>query len=108
MLLLLQWNNPREQGNIPAKVFEYFAARRPILGIGFEDGVPARWIRERGAGLYSSDPAVIADQLRRWIAARRQTGGLAALPESARTGLARDTQYAKLESFLGQLVAAHG
>ena len=107
VLLLLQWNNPREQGNIPAKVFEYFAARRPILGIGFEDGVPARWIRERAAGLYSSDPAVIADQLRRWIAARRETGALATLPESARAGLARDAQYAKLESFLGELVAPH-
>ena len=107
VLLLLQWNNPREQGNIPAKVFEYFAARRPILGIGFEDGVPARWIRARHAGLYSSDPAVIADQLRRWIATRRATGALATLPESARAGLARDAQYAKLESFLGELVAPH-
>ncbi len=108
VLLLLQWNNPRQQGNIPAKVFEYFAARRPILGIGFEDGVPARWIRERGAGLYSSDPAVIADQLGRWIAARRETGAVAALPESARAGLARDAQYAKLEAFLGRVVPPHG
>ncbi len=56
VLLLLQWNNPREQGNVPAKVFEYLASMRPILGIGYEQGVPAGLIRERGAGLYSSRP----------------------------------------------------
>ena len=34
VLLLLQWNDPREQGNVPAKLFEYLAVRRPILSIG--------------------------------------------------------------------------
>ena len=37
VLLLLQWNNPREQGNVPAKLFEYLAVRRPILGIGLAE-----------------------------------------------------------------------
>ncbi len=104
ILLLLQWNNPREQGNIPAKIFEYFAARRPILGIGFEGGVPAELIRRRQAGLYSSDPAVIGAQLKRWVRARRD-GAIAPLPESARAGLSRDAQYARLEAFLSQVVA---
>ncbi len=47
-------------------------------------------------------------KLGRWIAARRDTGAVAALPESARAGLSRDAQYAKLESFLGRLVPPHG
>src|SRR3954464_13053415 len=75
VLLLLQWNNPREQGNVPAKLFEYFGVLRPILGIGLEDGVPARLIRERGAGFFSNDPDAIAAQLRRWLSAQDAAGG---------------------------------
>ena len=31
VLLLMQWKDPREQGNLPGKLFEYLGARRPIL-----------------------------------------------------------------------------
>ncbi len=34
LLLLLAWDNPKEKGIIPGKIFEYMAARRPILFIG--------------------------------------------------------------------------
>ena len=34
VLLLMQWDDPREQGNVPGKLFEYLGARRPILGLG--------------------------------------------------------------------------
>lgn len=100
VLLLLQWNNPLEQGNVPAKVFEYLASMRPILGIGYEQGVPAGLIRERRAGLYSSDPAVIGPQLKCWIEEKRRAGSLANLPVSVRDGLERDAQYRILENFL--------
>ncbi|EWY41276.1 hypothetical protein N825_27350 [Skermanella stibiiresistens SB22] len=100
VLLLLQWNNPREQGNVPAKLFEYFGVLRPILGIGLEDGVPARLIRERDAGFFSNDPHAIADQIRRWLAAKDANGGrLEGLPPTAREGLSRDIQFERLLDF---------
>lgn len=104
ILLILQWNNIKEQGNVPAKIFEYFAARRPILGIGLEEGVPALLIRERYAGTFSNDPTVIAEALRSWISEKAQHGAPLDLPEKASAGLMRTEQYAKLDAYLHQLV----
>jgi len=44
-------NTPNVLGIIPGKLFEYLAARRPILVIGAEDGDSARIVREAGAGV---------------------------------------------------------
>ena len=99
VLLLMQWNDPKEQGNVPGKLFEYLGARRPILGLGLEDGVPATLIGERQAGFFRNDPRAIADQLRAWITAKRQ-GDIPALDESARRGFSRQEQFAKLDDFL--------
>ena len=105
VLLLMQWNDPREQGNVPAKLFEYMATGRPILGIGIEDGVPARLIAARGAGLYANDPARIAAQLGHWVEEKRLTGRVPAVDAAARIGLARDEQFETLHGFLEALVA---
>ncbi len=102
VLLFMQWNDPKEQGNIPGKLFEYLGARRPILGLGLETGVPARIIRERAAGLFSNDPEVIAGQLNDWRNRKRENGVLEALPESVGEGFSRNEQFAKLEAFLAQ------
>jgi hypothetical protein len=99
-LLLLQWNDPKEQGNVPAKLFEYLAARRPILGLGLDDGVPAGVIRERGAGLFSNDPAAIADQLVRWRDEKRRTGRVRPLGDGACRGFSRAEQFDRLLGFL--------
>ena len=40
ILLLLQ--SPGDPKNVPAKFFEYLAARRPILGLGLDEGIPAK------------------------------------------------------------------
>ncbi len=69
VLLLLQ--SPLDLLNVPAKVFEYFATRRPILGLGLDDGIPARLVRQRNAGLYVSEPGAVAEQLKRWVAEKR-------------------------------------
>lgn len=98
VLLLLQWNNVLERGNVPGKVFEYLAARRPVLGIGYEDGVPARLLRERNAGQVINDPAAITAYLRELIAAKARDGRIALLPESVAEGLSRPDQYARIEA----------
>jgi len=103
VLLLMQWNDPKEAGNVPGKLFEYLAARRPILGLGLTTGVPARFLRERQAGVLLNDPAAIAEQLRRWIAEKRAAGSIALLPSSVRDGLSRSEQFARLASFVGGL-----
>ena len=38
ILLLLSWNNPEERGVYTGKLFEYLAARRPILSFGYSNG----------------------------------------------------------------------
>ena len=39
LLLLLNWDTPRERGTYTGKVYEYFAAKRPILSLGAPKGV---------------------------------------------------------------------
>ena len=106
VLLLMQWNDPADDGNVPGKVFEYLAARRPILGLGPLAGIPARLVREREAGLFANDPEEIARQLRLWIEHKRRFGQIADLPPSVCAGLARDAQLAMLEPFLCRVRAA--
>ena len=37
-LLLLSWNNKKEEMFLPGKIYEYLAAKRPILSIGYKKG----------------------------------------------------------------------
>jgi len=50
VLLLALNNTPNTLGVISGKLFEYMAAKRPILAIGKENGDAARILRETGAG----------------------------------------------------------
>jgi len=96
ILLLLQWSDKRDEGNLPGKIFEYLYARRPILLIGYEHGVAARLVWERGAGLVSNAPERIRDQLKAWIE-DKQAGRLNSLDPSVSRDLSRDHQFRKLE-----------
>ncbi|MBP7063424.1 glycosyltransferase [Ferrovibrio sp.] len=102
ILLLLLWNDPREHGVFTGKLFEYAGAGRPILTLGCEDGVAADLIRNRGLGKVLNDPAAIAEQLRLWLNEKRG-GGIAAPPQTAKTGLSRAEQFAALEDFIGSI-----
>jgi hypothetical protein len=103
VLLLLQSSDPRDEGNLPAKLFEYLYARRPILLIGYEQGIAARLVIERSAGLVANSPVKIRDQLQRWFEDKR-AGRLDRLDQSVSLGLGRDDQYAKLERLLEELL----
>lgn len=50
ILLLLTNDTPNVMGVIPGKLFEYMAARRPILAVGAKDGDAARILKETTAG----------------------------------------------------------
>ena len=103
ILLLLQSSDPRDEGNLPAKLFEYLYARRPILFIGYESGIAAQLVIERRAGLVSNCPVKIRDQLQKWFEDKR-AGRLDRLDPSVSLGLGRDNQYAKLERLLQEIV----
>jgi Glycosyl transferase 4-like domain len=104
VLLLLQWDNEKDAGNIPAKFYEYLGARRPILFLGYEKGDLAATIRERGVGLVGQDPAAIARQLRIWIA--QKPDGIPSPDPLARLGMTRDEQNQKYEQFLKEILLA--
>lgn len=105
VLLLMQWNDKADEGNVPAKVFEYLATNRQILGLGPLDGVPARLVRDREAGIFSNDPDEIAERLKLWIEEKRRTGRVAPPSRKAANGLDRDTQYRRLRRFCETVVA---
>ncbi len=53
-LLLLTWNDPSEKGVYTGKVFEYLAARRPILSLGLSGGVITELLNDTNAGIHIS------------------------------------------------------
>ena len=55
VLLLLTWNNPKEKGVIPGKIFEYLAAKRPILSIGNSNGLVRKLIESTNTGVVPSN-----------------------------------------------------
>jgi hypothetical protein len=103
VLLLLHWNDRRDEGTIPGKLFEYLYARRPILYIGYEHGIAAEFIRGRGAGLISNSTERIRDQLQVWIENKR-AGRMTRLDASVSRGLSRDEQFRKLEPIFANIM----
>lgn len=51
LLILPLRQEPEYAKVLPGKIFEYLAARRPVLGIGQEDGAAAEVLRSTGAGV---------------------------------------------------------
>ena len=51
VLLLPLRNDPQYRPILPGKLFEYLAARRPVLGIGQPDGAMARVLSQTQAGI---------------------------------------------------------
>jgi glycosyltransferase involved in cell wall biosynthesis len=63
LLLVLPWSHPRETGHHSAKLFEYFAAARPILAVGGNRGVLTQALEETRAGMH----ALSKEQLRDFL-----------------------------------------
>ncbi len=66
LLLLLTWNDPEEKGVYTGKLFEYLAAQRPILSMGYEDGGVVKELLDRTkAGVHVSRAEDLKAALRR-------------------------------------------
>ena len=75
VLLLPLRNDPEYKPILPGKLFEYLAARRPVLGIGQEDGAMAAVLRETEAGVmcdWENETAIRAFLTRSWETFREQ------------------------------------
>jgi len=74
VLLLLNWNDLHEKGIYSGKVFEYLAARRPILAIGGPNGVVSELLEETGAGVHVKDVTELKESLRNLYKEYQATG----------------------------------
>lgn len=99
-LLLLQWNDPRDAGTIPGKLFECIGARRPVVCTGYTKGVTAEIVRDRGLGVVSNEPKVIASELARLLTRKRALGTIPSLRKSVRDGMSCTEQFAALDPLL--------
>jgi glycosyltransferase involved in cell wall biosynthesis len=69
VLLSLGWDDPRDLGSTPAKLFEYAAARRPIVHVGEPRSVGSRLIVEHrlGRSVSSGDVDTICKVLEEYL-----------------------------------------
>jgi len=74
LLLLLKWEDPKERGVIPGKIFEYLAARRPILATGGTDDVIKELLNETNGGIDAQTVEDIKGALRKLYAEYKLKG----------------------------------
>lgn len=74
VLLLLLWNDPEEKGVYTGKIFDYLAARRPVLAIGTEKGVVDDLLEETNAGIHVSTDEEIREQLLKYYKEYKNSG----------------------------------
>jgi glycosyltransferase involved in cell wall biosynthesis len=77
VLLVLPWSTPRETGHHSAKLFEYFAAARPILAVGGGSGVLTEALEETGTGVHALSTAALREFLLRSYAEYKKYGRVA-------------------------------
>lgn len=53
-LLLISWNNEKEKIFLPGKIYEYLAAKRPVLSIGYKEGSLKDLIEKTNIGYHVS------------------------------------------------------
>jgi glycosyltransferase involved in cell wall biosynthesis len=59
LLLALPWSDPRETGHHSAKLFEYLAAKRPVLAVGGTRGVLTEAMEQTQAGTHATSKAQV-------------------------------------------------
>jgi hypothetical protein len=104
VLLLIQPDSPDERLICPAKMFEYAAARRPVLVIGPSDGVVARLVDQFGLGVVAQQADDVATALGKWLEQKASRGDLPDVAERPPEDLSRPVQVRRLSDFLERVV----
>jgi len=79
VLVLLNWGGCDAEGIMSGKIFEYLAARRPILAVGGDRTVATELLDRTGTGFHENDPGALAGLLRRLLQEHR-AGGIPYVP----------------------------
>ena len=103
LLLLLLWLDPGDDGSIPAKVYEYLSAGRPILAIGLESSEASKLIRDAGAGRVFQSREQLVAALREWSGQLRTDGSIPAPAFDRIEALSSRAQTRKLSGFLEEV-----
>jgi len=75
VLLFLDWEDEKEKGVYSGKIFEYLAAKRPILSVGgSENNVVRKLLQETKAGVFSGDIAGAENLLRNFYLEYQRNG----------------------------------
>jgi len=77
LLLLLKWNDPSQKGVYQAKLFEYLAARRPILAVGNYHDVVSDLLIQTRVGISTSTPEELIEAVKKFYQEYREAGGIA-------------------------------
>jgi len=101
-LLMLQWNDERDAGTVPGKVFECIGARRPVIATGWTTGVVGKMIMRRNLGVIANEPRLLANKISALLSEKRAHGTIAPLPAGVRDGLTRREQFSSLDPFLAR------
>lgn len=76
ILLSLNWDNPLEEGVYTGKIFDYLAAKRPILALGGPEGVVSDLLQETNAGLHVRTEAELKRAILAWYEEFQQNGSV--------------------------------
>jgi glycosyltransferase involved in cell wall biosynthesis len=78
ILLQLGWANEKEKNTVPAKIYEYFAAQRPVLALGgTKNDMVEHLLRETGAGFKALNFEQTFLILEKWIKEYKLNGSIA-------------------------------
>ncbi|HPF47948.1 MAG: glycosyltransferase [Alphaproteobacteria bacterium] len=101
IMMLLRWDDPRENSVIAGKLFEYIGTGKPILSVGGTEGEAADIIRDNNFGLVSNDVDEIAEYLKTQLQ-NKKTSKANNNPNKKK--FERSTQFEKLEKFMQDIV----
>ena len=74
VLLLLTWNDPHEKGVYTGKIFDYLAARRPVLALGLHGSVVTDLLNQTQAGVNVSSDSEIKEKLMKLYQEYKENG----------------------------------
>ncbi len=105
VLLLLLNQQPNAKGRIPGKLFEYLAARRPILALGPPESDVAQILRRTNSGFTCAyDDAAGIRSVLEDLFARYRTGTLSAPQENAIEQYAHPVLVGEIAGFLEEII----
>jgi glycosyltransferase involved in cell wall biosynthesis len=108
LLLLIPHNNGRGDAVVSGKVYEYLAARRPVLAAVPPSGAAAELVRAAGAGeVVDADDAAAQSRALEALVDRRSDAGLPdiVLPGELRERMTRRARAAELAEVLRGVIA---